>query len=143
MIRRPPRSTRTDTLFPYTTLFRSLHKPHVATHSRQDFVDTNITGTLNLLEEAVTAGVGAFVFTSTTSVFGHALLPPPAAPAVWVTADPVPLPRTIYAVTHAPAETLTQPFHRLSDLPCVGMPPYSFLPHTDDPPARHKRKQVN
>src|SRR3546814_6632167 len=30
MIRRPPRSTRTDTLFPYTTLFRSaLHAPGV------------------------------------------------------------------------------------------------------------------
>src|SRR3546814_9429476 len=31
MIRRPPRSTRTDTLFPYTTLFRSpsLFDPHV------------------------------------------------------------------------------------------------------------------
>src|SRR3546814_9608465 len=30
MIRRPPRSTRTDTLFPYTTLFRSLARtlPH-------------------------------------------------------------------------------------------------------------------
>src|SRR3546814_2402134 len=27
MIRRPPRSTRTDTLFPYTTLFRSHHGP--------------------------------------------------------------------------------------------------------------------
>src|SRR3546814_4765248 len=27
MIRRPPRSTRTDTLFPYTTLFRSLPRP--------------------------------------------------------------------------------------------------------------------
>src|SRR3546814_16658019 len=27
MIRRPPRSTRTDTLFPYTTLFRSRHCP--------------------------------------------------------------------------------------------------------------------
>src|SRR3546814_2068263 len=27
MIRRPPRSTRTDTLFPYTTLFRSLDEP--------------------------------------------------------------------------------------------------------------------
>src|SRR3546814_5374508 len=26
MIRRPPRSTRTDTLFPYTTLFRSFHE---------------------------------------------------------------------------------------------------------------------
>src|SRR3546814_1325673 len=30
MIRRPPRSTRTDTLFPYTTLFRS---PHQAEHA--------------------------------------------------------------------------------------------------------------
>src|SRR3546814_20490862 len=29
MIRRPPRSTRTDTLFPYTTLFRSDHR-HMA-----------------------------------------------------------------------------------------------------------------
>src|SRR3546814_9208768 len=28
MIRRPPRSTRTDTLFPYTTLFRSTESPH-------------------------------------------------------------------------------------------------------------------
>src|SRR3546814_3730548 len=27
MIRRPPRSTRTDTLFPYTTLFRSVFNP--------------------------------------------------------------------------------------------------------------------
>src|SRR3546814_3623493 len=32
MIRRPPRSTRTDTLFPYTTLFRSLL---VAAHLRR------------------------------------------------------------------------------------------------------------
>jgi UDP-glucose 4-epimerase len=30
----------------------ALHKPHIATHTRQDFIDTNITGTLNLLEEA-------------------------------------------------------------------------------------------
>jgi nucleoside-diphosphate-sugar epimerase len=51
----------------------TLHKPHVATHSRQDFIYTNITGTLNLLEEAVAVGVESFVFTSTTSVFGDAL----------------------------------------------------------------------
>src|SRR3546814_14232454 len=30
MIRRPPRSTRTDTLFPYTTLFRSSNRPAMA-----------------------------------------------------------------------------------------------------------------
>src|SRR3546814_1089794 len=29
MIRRPPRSTRTDTLFPYTTLFRSVRTPDI------------------------------------------------------------------------------------------------------------------
>src|SRR3546814_19170745 len=34
MIRRPPRSTRTDTLFPYTTLFRS--KGHPAAKVRDD-----------------------------------------------------------------------------------------------------------
>src|SRR3546814_4091390 len=36
MIRRPPRSTRTDTLFPYTTLFRSQHEgdplPRIPAH---------------------------------------------------------------------------------------------------------------
>src|SRR3546814_6711960 len=35
MIRRPPRSTRTDTLFPYTTLFRSLVSIQLATVVRQ------------------------------------------------------------------------------------------------------------
>jgi UDP-glucose 4-epimerase len=54
----------------------TLHKPHVASHTRQAFVDTNITGTLNLLEEAVAAGVKSFIYTSTTSTFGHALRPP-------------------------------------------------------------------
>src|SRR3546814_19383751 len=33
MIRRPPRSTRTDTLFPYTTLFRSVHVDSAAVKS--------------------------------------------------------------------------------------------------------------
>src|SRR3546814_7093823 len=36
MIRRPPRSTRTDTLFPYTTLFRSCQPLSAATGGRRD-----------------------------------------------------------------------------------------------------------
>src|SRR3546814_2569944 len=36
MIRRPPRSTRTDTLFPYTTLFRSEHFSGSATRIAED-----------------------------------------------------------------------------------------------------------
>src|SRR5207237_1244413 len=51
----------------------TLHKPHVATHTKQDFVDTNVSGTLTLLEAAVAAGVRSFVFTSTTSAFGSQL----------------------------------------------------------------------
>ena len=38
----------------------TLHKPHIVTHTAGEFVDTNITGTLNLLEEAVSAGVRSF-----------------------------------------------------------------------------------
>jgi nucleoside-diphosphate-sugar epimerase len=63
----------------------TLHKPHVATHTRQAFVNTNITGTLNLLEAAVRRKIGSFVYTSTTSTFGDALRPVPGEPAVWVT----------------------------------------------------------
>lgn len=55
----------------------TLHKPHLETHSRKDFIDTNVTGTLNLLEAAADAGVQRFVLTSTTSLFGRALLPLP------------------------------------------------------------------
>src|ERR1700730_6406167 len=50
----------------------TLHKPHVGSHERQAFVDTNVTGTLTMLEEAAQAGVGGFVFTSSTSAFGAA-----------------------------------------------------------------------
>src|SRR3546814_9023781 len=36
MIRRPPRSTRTDTLFPYTTLFRSRRSAHLRYHRESE-----------------------------------------------------------------------------------------------------------
>src|SRR3546814_10855551 len=41
MIRRPPRSTRTDTLFPYTTLFRSSRRvdPRQLVSQRQELLD--------------------------------------------------------------------------------------------------------
>src|SRR3546814_2509931 len=38
MIRRPPRSTRTDTLFPYTTLFRSVRTMAVAATVRHEML---------------------------------------------------------------------------------------------------------
>lgn len=110
----------------------TLHKPHVETHSRQAFVDTNVTGTLNLLEEAVAAGVRAFVYTSTTSVFGDALVPPAGEPAAWITEDVTPAPKNIYGVTKAAAEDLCQLFHRNEGLACIVLRTSRFFPEDDD-----------
>jgi UDP-glucose 4-epimerase len=110
----------------------TLHKPHVATHTRQQFIDTNITGTLNLLEEAVAARVRCFIFTSTTSTFGDALSPPRNAPAVWITEDVVPRPKNIYGATKTAAEDLCQLFHRNHGLPCIVLRTSRFFPEADD-----------
>jgi UDP-glucose 4-epimerase len=112
----------------------TLHKPHVATHRQQDFVDTNITGTLNLLEEAVAASVEFFVYTSTTSVFGDALAPPEGAPAAWITEDVAPVPKNIYGVTKAAAEDLCALFQRNQGLACVVLRTSRFFPEEDDNP---------
>jgi nucleoside-diphosphate-sugar epimerase len=110
----------------------TLHKPHVATHPRQDFIDTNITGTLNLLEEAVAAGIGAFIFTSTTSVFGRALTPSTGDPAAWITEDVAPMPKNIYGLTKIAAESLCELFHGDRDLPCLILRTSRFFPEADD-----------
>jgi len=110
----------------------TLHKPHVGSHDRQAFVDTNITGTLTLLEEAVAAGVESFVFTSTTSAFGRALTPGPGAPAAWITEDVTPVPRNIYGVTKTAAENLCELVHADHGLPVVILRTSRFFPEPDD-----------
>jgi UDP-glucose 4-epimerase len=113
----------------------TLHKPHVATHSKQDFIDTNVTGTLNLLEAAVAAGVRSFVFTSTTSAFGSQLRPDAGQAAVWVTEDLPPVPKNIYGTTKLMAETLCELFCRERGLPVVVLRTSRFFPEDDDDPA--------
>jgi UDP-glucose 4-epimerase len=110
----------------------TLHKPHVTSHGRQEFVDTNITGTLNLLEAAVEAGVGRFVFTSTTSTFGRALTPAPGAPAAWITEDVAPVPRNVYGATKTAAEDLCEVVHRDHGLPVLILRTSRFFPEADD-----------
>jgi UDP-glucose 4-epimerase len=110
----------------------TLHKPHVGTHTRQAFVDTNVTGTLNLLEESVAAGASAFVFTSTTSAFGRALTPPAGAPAAWITEAVPSIPRNIYGATKTAAEDLCELVHRDHGLPCLILRTSRFFPEGDD-----------
>ncbi len=110
----------------------TLHKPHVGSHARQDFVDANVTGTLNLLEEAVAAGVDCFVYTSTTSAFGRSLTPAAGAPATWITEDVPPIPRNVYGVTKTAAEDLCELVHRDHGLVCVILRTSRFFPEADD-----------
>ena len=112
----------------------TLHKPHVATHARQDFVEVNVSGTLALLEAAVAAGVSAFVFTSTTSTFGSAMTPGPGEPAAWVTEDIAPIPKNIYGVTKLAAEGLAELFARRERLPAIVLRTSRFFPEADDDP---------
>jgi len=120
----------------------TLHKPHLATHGSRDFVETNVRGTLVLLEEAVAAGVEAFVFTSTTSAFGSALTPAPEEPAAWVTEEVRPVPRNIYGVTKVAAESLCELSFRRDRLPVVVLRTSRFFPEADDDAAIRARYEL-
>lgn len=122
----------------------TLHKPHVATHSRQDFIDTNISGTQTLLDAAIAARVSAFVFTSSTSAFGEALTPPPGNPAAWITEDVRPVSKNIYGVTKLAAEDLCWLAHRKDGLPALILRTSRFFPEEqDDPKARAEHSTEN
>src|SRR3546814_15096843 len=66
MIRRPPRSTRTDTLFPYTTLFRSTefngNSLVSGTTQKGELAGTNLAGFENI---TLPPGAGAVSFSYT------------------------------------------------------------------------------
>jgi UDP-glucose 4-epimerase len=113
----------------------TLHKPHIVSHTRQEFVDVNITGTLTLLDAATRAGVRAFIYTSTTSTFGAALEPAPGAPAAWIDETVVPIPKNIYGVTKVAAEDLCTLAYKNQRLPVLVLRTSRFFPEPDDDPA--------
>jgi nucleoside-diphosphate-sugar epimerase len=81
----------------------SLHVPDLAARSREEFRAVNVEATRRLLQAAGEAGVARFVYTSTTSLYGDAMLPA-AGEAVWVTEGLEPQPRDAYDETKLAAE---------------------------------------
>ncbi|KAI1065969.1 hypothetical protein LB507_001157 [Fusarium sp. FIESC RH6] len=112
----------------------TLHKPHVESHSKQDFIDTNITGTLFLLEEAAKykETIESFVFFSTTSTFGTALSPKPGQPAAWIDETVIPIPKNIYGATKVAAEDICFLIHKQTNMPIIVLRTSRFFPEQDD-----------
>ena len=112
----------------------TLHKPHVETHSKEQFIETNVTGTLILLEEAAALGrqIESFVFLSTTSAFGNALSPKPGSPAAWIDESVVPQPKNIYGVTKVAAEDMCFLVHKQTSLPVIVLRTSRFFNEQDD-----------
>ncbi|MCG8440880.1 MAG: NAD(P)-dependent oxidoreductase [Caulobacterales bacterium] len=115
----------------------ALHKPDIGPHSHAAFVETNVQGTLNLLEESVAHGVARFVFTSTTSLMIskeiRAGLAGGAREAVWLDEEAGPLrPRNIYGVTKLAAENLCRMVHDDHGLPVMVLRTSRFFPEADD-----------
>jgi UDP-glucose 4-epimerase len=109
----------------------SLHAPDVVRASKAAFIQANITGTLNLLNAAVANNVRRFVYTSTTSLYGNALVPTDRA--AWVTEDLPPQPRDIYDVTKIAAEQLCRLFAMEHGLPVLALRVARFFP---EPPEQ-------
>lgn len=116
----------------------ALHKPDIARHPAQAFVDVNVTGTLNLLEAAVAARHERFVFTSTTSLMiSQAIRDESHAHAVWIDEGSGPLePRNVYGVTKLAAEGLCRLHHLEHRLNCVVLRTARFFPEDDDTHAQ-------
>lgn len=116
----------------------TLHKPHVGSHTKTQFVETNITGTLVLLEEAAKLGdqIESFLFLSTTSSFGTALSPKPGNPAAWIDETVVPQPKNIYGVTKVAAEDMCFLVHKQTGLPVLVLRTSRFFPEEDDDDER-------
>lgn len=111
-----------------------LHQPDIARRPPQDFVDVNVTGTLNLLEAAAASGADRFIITSTTSLMiSQAIREGEGAAAAWLDESAGPLePRNIYGVTKLAAEGLCRDAFLSHGLACIALRTSRFFPEDDD-----------
>jgi nucleoside-diphosphate-sugar epimerase len=77
------------------------HAPHVGETPDEEFTRINVDGTANLYQWSLAAGVGRFLYTSTTALYGHAITPGECA---WVNENTMPSPKSIYHRTKLAGE---------------------------------------
>lgn len=113
------------------------HGRHLDLHySREAFIHTNILGTLNLLNACVKRGVRKFLYTSTTSIYGDALVDDDKA--VWVDETLTERPRDIYDITKQTTEQLCRDFFYKEGLQTSVYRVGRFLPENDNLKTNHR-----
>jgi nucleoside-diphosphate-sugar epimerase len=110
----------------------ALHAPHVGRRPDAEFWAVNVDATRDLLADAAAGGVSRFVFVSSTSVYGHALVPA-GGRAVWVDETLPARPRDVYDETKLAAEHLVAaspvPAVTLRISRCFPEPPRELVIH--------------
>src|ERR1700754_666146 len=115
----------------------ALHGKHYElNYPREAFIESNITGTLNLLNACIKNNVSRFLYTSTTSIYGSALID--AEKAVWVDELLVEKPRDIYDITKQTAEQLCKDFFYKEGLQTSVYRVGRFLPESDNLKINHR-----
>jgi len=115
----------------------ALHGKHMDLNfPREEFVDTNIKGTLNLLNACVANGIKKFLFTSTTSIYGKSLVDDNKA--VWVNEELPIQPRDIYDITKQSCEELCREFFEKEKIQATVFRVGRFLPETDNLMLNHR-----
>ena len=115
----------------------ALHGRHMDLNFPRDaFVDTNIKGTLNLLDACVANGVSKFLFTSSTSIYGNSLIDDNKA--VWVDEELRIQPRDIYDITKQACEELCRDFFEKEKIQTTVLRVGRFLPEPDNLKFNHR-----
>lgn len=115
----------------------AIHGKHYElNYPREAFIDVNIYGTLNLLNASIVNGVKKILYTSTTSIYGDAMVD--ANQAVWVDEELPIKPRDIYDITKQTAEQLCKDFFYREGLQTSVYRVGRFLPETDNLKLNHR-----
>jgi len=115
----------------------AIHGKHYElNYSREAFIDVNIYGTLNLLNACVANGVSKLLYTSTTSIYGDAMVDD--SRAVWVDEALMIKPRDIYDITKQTAEQLCKDFFYREGLQTSVYRVGRFLPEVDNLKLNHR-----
>lgn len=103
---------------------------------RESFIETNIMGTFHLLQACVKNAIPKLIYTSTTSIYGNAMMNDKQA--VWVTEQLTPDPRDIYDITKLTAELLCRDYFEKEQIKTTVLRVSRFLPENDNLKAIHR-----